>query len=33
MTDDPNRKNRLQYLWPWVGMAAIVGLMWAFAGE
>ena len=31
MSEEPNRGSRLKYLWPWVGMAAIIGAMWAFA--
>ena len=33
MSEEPNRKSRLKYVWPWVGMAAIIGLMWAIATE
>jgi hypothetical protein len=29
MAQDPNRKSRLQYVWPWLGFAALIGLMWA----
>jgi hypothetical protein len=33
MSDQPNPKSRFKYLGPWVGMAAIIGLMWAIAAE
>ena len=33
MSEEPTRKSRLKYLWPWVGMAAIIGLMWAIVAE
>jgi hypothetical protein len=26
-------KSRLKYVWPWLGMAALIGLMWALAAE
>ena len=29
MAHDPNRGKRLQYVWPWLGFAALIGLMWA----
>jgi hypothetical protein len=29
MQNDPNKPNRIKYLLPWIGMAAVIGLMWA----
>ena len=26
-------ENRWKYVWPWVGMAAVIGLMMAFAWD
>jgi len=28
MQNDPNKPNRIKYLLPWIGMAAVIGLMW-----
>jgi hypothetical protein len=33
MPEEPTQKSRLKYLWPWVGMATIIGLMWAIVAE
>jgi hypothetical protein len=33
MQNDPNNRSRLKYLLPWLGMAALTGLMWAAFGE
>jgi hypothetical protein len=33
MSEEPTRKSRLKYLWPWVGMAATIGLMWVIVAE
>ena len=33
MSEKPDRGSRLKYLWPWLGMAAIIGAMWALAAE
>ena len=33
MQNDPNNRSRLKYLLPWLGMAALIGLMWAAFGE
>jgi hypothetical protein len=31
MADDPKRSH-IQYIWPWLGFAALIGVMWlAFA--
>jgi hypothetical protein len=30
---DPNRRCRIQYFWPWLGMAALIGLIWAELGR
>ena len=33
MQNDPNKHNRIKYLLPWIGMAAVIGLMWAAFAE
>jgi hypothetical protein len=33
MQNDPNNRSRLKYLLPWLGMAAIIGLMLAAFSE
>ena len=32
MQNDPNKPNRIKLL-PWIGMAAVIGLMWAAFAE
>jgi hypothetical protein len=29
MPEDPNNRSRIKYLLPWIGMATVIGLMWA----
>ena len=29
MPEDPNNRSRIKYLLPWIGMATIIGLLWA----
>ena len=32
MAEDPMRESRMKYVWPWPGLAALIGAMWvAFA--
>jgi hypothetical protein len=31
--NDPNKRSRIKYLLPWIGMAAVIGLMWAAFSE
>ena len=33
MKNDSNNVGRFKYLLPWVGMAAVIGLMWAVMAE
>jgi hypothetical protein len=33
MADHQNGGGRLKYYLPWIGMAAVLGLMWAFIAE
>ena len=33
MKNDSNNVGRVKYLLPWVGMAAVIGLMWAVMAE
>ena len=32
MTNEPDN-SRIKYLWPWLGIAAVIGVMWAVAAE
>jgi hypothetical protein len=32
MAQDPKR-SRMKYLWPWLGFAALIGVMWAAFAE
>jgi hypothetical protein len=32
MAENSNSKSRMQYVWPWLGIAAVAALLvWAFA--
>jgi hypothetical protein len=33
MQNDPNKPHRIKYLLLWIGMAAVIGLMWAAFAE
>jgi hypothetical protein len=33
MTNEPNNGGLFKYLWPWLGMAAVIGLMWIVMAE
>jgi len=33
MANEPNPQNRMQYVWPWLGMAAIILALWVAFGE
>ena len=33
MANDSGRKSRMQYVWPWLGIAAIIAVMWAVVAE
>jgi hypothetical protein len=33
MAENPNRNSRIQYIWPWIGLAGVIALMWIFLAE
>lgn len=33
MANESNNGGRFKYLLPWIGMAAVIGLMWALVAE
>jgi hypothetical protein len=32
MTNEPDN-SRIKYFWPWLGTAAVIGVMWVVAAE
>ena len=33
MGEEPNKEGRMKYLLPWIGMAVVIGMLWALVAE